>query len=119
MADVIVDQFDIGSPGVGALEAMACAKPVMIHLKDDCVAACYPEYPPVLKARTEDEIYAQIKLAVNPIYREEIARKAREWILRYHDWNIVGDRMICLYEDVLRNWNHNQMEKVDQSVPRG
>ena len=110
MADVIVDQFDVGALGVGALEAMACAKPVMIFLKDHCVAECYPEYPPILNAQTEEEIYAEIKLAVNTNYRNEFARRAREWILKNHDWNIVGDRLIHLYENTLRNWKRNRME---------
>ncbi len=104
MSDVIADQFDVGALGVGALEAMACAKPVMIYLKSHCVAECYPEFPPILNARTEDEIYEQIKLASNRAHREEIARKARKWILKYHDWNIVADRLIRLYEEVSHDW---------------
>jgi glycosyltransferase involved in cell wall biosynthesis len=104
MADIVVDQFDVGAFGTTGLEAMACAKPVMIYIKNHCADMCYPERPPVMNARTEDAIYEQMKIGANKNYREEIGQKAREWILRYHDSEKVADRLINVYEDILQNW---------------
>ncbi|MBN2374458.1 glycosyltransferase family 4 protein [bacterium] len=101
LADVVVDQFDVGAFGTTALEAMSCAKPVMIYIKNQCADKCYPERAPILNAQTEDEIYVQIKLASNRTYREEIGQKAREWIMKYHDWEIVSSQLINIYEEVI------------------
>ena len=106
MADVIVDQFDVGAFGTTGLEAMACAKPVMIYIKNHCADQCYSERPPVLNAQSEKEIYQQISLLHDKNYREQIGRKARSWIIKYHDADRVADRLIGIYEDVLDYWNH-------------
>lgn len=102
MADVIVDQFDVGAFGTTGLEAMSCGKPLMIYINNSCADQCYPERPPVLNARTEDEILEQIKLASVGSFRSEIAGNAREWILKYHKSSLVADRLISIYEDALQ-----------------
>ena len=52
-SDIVVDQFDIGGFGAGAIEAMALAKPIMIYLDMASLQLSYDEGPPVLNCRTE------------------------------------------------------------------
>jgi len=99
--DVVVDQFDVGSLGGMALEAMSTGKPVITYVKEDCASLCYPELPPVLNCHTEDEIYQRLLEAMDAKRRQGIGEAAREWILKYHHWEKVIDKLIFHYETIL------------------
>jgi glycosyltransferase involved in cell wall biosynthesis len=101
MADVVADQFDIGAYGTTALEAMACAKPVLVYVDSACAARCYPELPPVLSVRSEDEILASLFDMEDSARRAALGVKAREWVVRYHDSEAVGRALMSLYREVL------------------
>jgi len=100
-ADIVVDQFDIGVPGNICREAMSCGKPVMIYINTECSDLVYPDRPPVLNCRTEEEIYQQLLRASDKEYREQLGRQAREWILKYHHWEKVINQLIFYYETVM------------------
>jgi glycosyltransferase involved in cell wall biosynthesis len=99
-ADVVADQFCIGLGRIG-LEAMSCGRPVLVGLDARATDLCYEEVPPVLNCRTEDEIYARLKSALDPEYRERIGREAREWVMKYHRAQRVVDNLIWHFETVL------------------
>lgn len=100
-ADVVIDQFGAGWFGLVALEAMSCVKPVMAYVNKQYSELVYPEGPPILNCRTEDEIYHQLLKAGDKEYREQLGRQAREWILKYHHWEKVIDKLIFHYETIL------------------
>jgi len=100
-SDVVVDQFDMGSHGLITLEAMSCAKPVIVSIRKEWELQCYPEPLPIINCRTENEIYRQLKLALKREYREKIGAQAREWIMKYHHWEKVIDKLIRHYETIL------------------
>jgi glycosyltransferase involved in cell wall biosynthesis len=101
MADVVADQFDIGAYGTTALEAMACAKPVLVHVDKECAARCYSELPPVLSVRSEDEILAGLFDMQDASRRAVLGQRAREWIVRHHDSETVGRQLVSLYRETL------------------
>lgn len=101
-ADIVLDQFNIGTFGLTTPEAMACAKPVILHFTPQIHSWCFSEMPPVLEAQTADEIYERLReLVRDPNYRHDVGQKSREWVIRYHGWERVADLHIEIYEKIL------------------
>jgi glycosyltransferase involved in cell wall biosynthesis len=101
-ADVVLDQFLIGTFGAVAPEAMACGRPVVMAFHPEVHTWCFPEPPPVVDARTAEDIYAALaRLASDPVGREALGRQGREWVERYHGWRLVVDRQRAIYEEIL------------------
>jgi glycosyltransferase involved in cell wall biosynthesis len=83
--DCIVDQFDVGGFGMISMEAMAQAKPVMIHIDKNCWPLVYADEPPVINCRTEDEIYNAILEWSDKNKLQALGEKAEKWVRKYHD----------------------------------
>lgn len=98
--DVVVDQFHLGTYGTTALEAMACGAPVMMFIDPRYHKMGYPVLPPIYNCRTEDEIYECIALATDRQQRDVIGREARNYVMKYHHWEIVIDDLIRKYQNV-------------------
>ena len=99
-ADIVADQFDIGSFGTTALEAMACEKPVLIHIDDVSARDAYGELPPTLSSKTEDEIYRQMLSVRDREVRSDIGAAARRFVLRHHDWQKVTDTLASSLKEI-------------------
>jgi glycosyltransferase involved in cell wall biosynthesis len=97
MADVIADQFDVGAFGTITLEAMACGKPVLVHVDGPCALRSYGEPPPVLNVQSEDEILAALRDALDAGFRHSLGVRARDWVVRHHDADRVAARLMDLY----------------------
>ncbi len=101
-ADVVLDQFTLGVFGSITPEAMACAKPVMLHFDRALHEWCYAEMPPVVSARTEGQIYdAILRLIDDDGLRHSIGQSSREWVVKHHGWELVADRQISVYRELL------------------
>jgi len=109
-ADVVLDQFTLGSYGTSMLEAMACEKAVITHVD----VARYRPYldclPPNLQAETEEEILSQMKWAVeNKDACTSVAKKSREWVINQH-----SKRSMSIVTQLL----HEQEHRLDLRNPR-
>jgi len=101
ISDIVLDQF-VGGGGLGqiALESMAVGVPTFIYLKK--CEDYFEELPSVINVFSSDDMVSEmIKLTDNKDYRISIGNKSREWILKYHDWDVVADKYISLYEKIL------------------
>lgn len=101
ISDIVFNEFVIGG-GIGQidLESMAVGIPTFRYFKD--YENYYKELPPTINVFTSGDMVSEmIKLTDNHDYRIEIGKKSREWILKYHDWDVVTDKYISLYEKIL------------------
>jgi glycosyltransferase involved in cell wall biosynthesis len=100
-ADVVLDQFLIGTFGAVAPEAMACGCPVVMAFRPELHTWCFPELPPVVDARTTEDIHgALVRLAEDAARREALGWEGRAWIERHHGWRLVVDRHLAIYEEL-------------------
>lgn len=100
-ADVVLDQFLIGTFGAVAPEAMACGRPVVMAFDPAIHAWCLPELPPVIDARTPEQIYAELRrLAADEGAREAVGRRGRDWIEAHHGWERVVRKQLNAYAEV-------------------
>lgn len=84
-ADIIIDQLIIGTYGVFALEAMAMGKPVVTYLRSDLVET-YPCSLPIISASKDNLAEVVADLLENPSRRNELGKRGREYVERYHDY---------------------------------
>ncbi len=91
-ADVIVDQFVVGSYGTLAPEAMSCEKPVIMYYSVLAFTRAFGELPPLLNAFTAEEISGQLMRCSESDFRNRVGRMSREWITKHHNWRSVVDR---------------------------
>lgn len=83
-ADIVADQFEIGSFGLIALEAMACSKPVLVWLHEGWLRGCYTEPMPVLNCHSVEDIVAALASLVDSRFRRETGEAARRFIQTFH-----------------------------------
>lgn len=83
--DMVADQFQIGSFGGVTFKAMAVSAPVCTYIDNAAVGRIYPQPPPVLNCRTEQEIADAIRECLaHPERLAAIAAAGREWIKTHH-----------------------------------
>jgi glycosyltransferase involved in cell wall biosynthesis len=101
LADVVMDQFNLGGYGTSTMEALACGKPVIANIETSRYNPYFRELPPVLRAESAEQIYCQmLKLWENKGgLCEEIGRKSREWIMEFHGIKNNFHKIIQLCEE--------------------
>jgi glycosyltransferase involved in cell wall biosynthesis len=119
--DLLADQFFLGAFGSTMPRALALGKPAMIYIDEDIHRWCFPEMPPVINARTPDQIYHGLKRALaDPAWLAGLAQNGQKWYQKYHSNEIIGKRLISFYEDVLKNHpSPEYLEKVDMGGQKG
>ena len=103
-ADVIVDQLRIGWYGMFAIESMALAKPVVVHLEADAATETEEAFGLELPLLRADEGSLENVLAGLLEVREtlpELGRRSREYVERVHAHTSVARRVLEIYERVM------------------
>lgn len=109
-ADIVADDFSGGAPGSVVFEGMACAKPVISYFQTTShdpsfwpIHKVYPEIPPIVNVHSEEEIACALKkLHGKPEERIKIGKASRVWMERYASGNVVAQKFIEHYEDILK-----------------
>ncbi len=59
IADIVLDQFVLGSWGTSTREkaAMSCGKPVLMFYKKEYILRAFGEEPPILNSFSEEDIF--------------------------------------------------------------
>ena len=102
-ADIVLDQFHdaVGSFGTVTVEAMACARPVIMYFNPQAHEWCLEENPPIQSALTTPEIYGQlVALAGSAERRAAVGAQSRAWVERWHGWRPVAELHMELYREV-------------------
>jgi len=103
-ADVIVDQLRIGWYGMFAIESMALAKPVVVHLDEEAAAETEVAFGRELPLVRADERNLEDVLAGLVEVREslpELGRRSREYAELVHAHTSVARRVLEIYERVI------------------
>jgi glycosyltransferase involved in cell wall biosynthesis len=88
--DLVVDQFNLGAYGTAALEAMSVGTPVMMWIDTPSFNTAGMSVPPVLNARTEDEIFNLLnKINHSEIDLTDRGRTSLSWIEEVHHYKRV------------------------------
>ncbi|HEY1834337.1 MAG TPA: glycosyltransferase family 4 protein [Solirubrobacteraceae bacterium] len=100
-ADVVADQFTVGSYGGSALEAMSCERPVLISLDPERFEARSASFPPVLNVSGPEEIATALAhLFDEPATRVALGARARAWVDEHHG-RPLAERVLQLCETVM------------------
>ena len=116
-ADVIVDQFGVGSSGLIGQEAMSCEKPLIQYLDKELYKKFYSEIPPILNSKTEEEVYSNIeRLIKNPDLGIEIGKRSREWIIHHHNHEKIIKKYAYLYNSIISKVKFKEIQKTINSM---
>ena len=103
-ADVVVDQLRIGWYGMFAIESMALAKPVVVHVDERGAAETEEGFGLELPLVRADEGSLEGVLADLVDRRAELpelGRRSREYVERVHAHTAVAQRVLEIYERVM------------------
>jgi glycosyltransferase involved in cell wall biosynthesis len=101
-SDVVADQFFLGAFGSTTPKALFHGRPAMLYLDESRHRWCFPETPPVINARTPEEVFQGLsKLYREPAFQAEIQEKGRAWYDRYHSNRVIVERFSEAFKRVL------------------
>jgi glycosyltransferase involved in cell wall biosynthesis len=102
-ADVVADQFFLGSFGAITPRALFLGRPPLLHLDEAAHQWCFPEPPPVLNASTPAGIAEVLGRACDDRdWLRELGRRGEEWYMRHHSNALIRTRLLDTYAAVLR-----------------
>lgn len=103
LADVVSDQFLVGSIGMTVVEAMSCGKPVLIKLDEEFFKKCYNYISPgLINVKNETEIFNELnRLATDINIRQELGHQNKKWIEDNWNYDKLTDQYIATCVNVI------------------
>ena len=100
-SDVIIDQLRLGAYGGVAIQAMSCAKTVIVNAHKPWYQEQLNDVPPILYAKTDYDVCAQLLHAYDFYERKyfKMAESAREYAVRHHDYRKVSRKVLDCMEE--------------------
>ena len=96
-ADIIVDQFVLGTYGVFSIEGMALGKPVVTYISEE-MSAALPEELPLVSA-DKFTLYEELeKLVLDGPLRKKLGENGRKYAETYHDNLVIAQVLKNIYE---------------------
>ena len=105
LADVIVDQFKVGSYGMISIEAMMCSKPIILGLNEKLFKEENIEIPKgVINANSENEIFEGLKILAEQRQKgKELGKLNLEFVKKHRDPEKMTNQYIELVLKILKN----------------
>ncbi|HKD32647.1 MAG TPA: hypothetical protein VKB73_04155, partial [Gaiellaceae bacterium] len=103
-AHVVVDQLRIGWYGMLAIESMALAKPVVVHLDEDAAAETEEALGlelPLVRANESNLEDVLARLIETREALPELGRRSREYVERVHAHTTVARQVLAIYERIM------------------
>ena len=103
-ADVVIDQLRIGWYGMLAIESMALAKPVVVHLDDEAAAETEETFGlelPLIRADERNLADVLERLIETRESLPELGRRSRVYAERVHGHLEVARQVLAIYERVM------------------
>ena len=99
-ANVLADQFCIGTFGGIMPKGLLFGTPNLIYLDEAVHKWCLPEFPPILNTRTPGDVFAALRrLYEEPAYAKQISESGIEWYARHHSSQVVADAFAMAVRD--------------------
>jgi glycosyltransferase involved in cell wall biosynthesis len=100
--DMLADQFYLGAFGSTMPKALACGKPSMLYLNEEIHKWCFEEMPPVINAKTEQQVFDGLKkLYTDKEWAKKISQDGIKWYEKYHSNKVILEKLVSCYEKVL------------------
>lgn len=103
--DIFIDQLILGSHGLSSCEAMSMGKPVLCYIMPAVYQNGLPLACPIVNVTIETLKSVLKKLINNPGLRRELGQKGREYVVQYHDADVIAHRFVEIYKEIQSNKN--------------
>jgi len=102
-SDIIIDQIMIGATGVLTLDAWALGKPCVVYLREDLFKDFYKCSELPIANANPDTIKDQLrKLIKDYEWRQDLSKRGRKTVERFHDTDKVVKKFIQTYEGMMK-----------------
>ena len=105
--DIFIDQLILGSYGLASIEAMSFGKPVLCYIMPQVYEAGLPKDCPIVNASPDDVLHRLEELINNAQARNELGKRGRMYVERYHDVDEVSLELIKHYSKALVEKNQH------------
>ena len=95
VADIVLDQFILGTFGLITPKAMACGAVVLTSYDRSLHSWCFPKDPPVVRCSAVEEIYEAMSFTLADAERRRaLGAAARAWVITYHSKRVIRGTLV-------------------------